>query len=77
MGQSLAALVLGAVKLDQEAGDGGAGRPSARITFAARQVGAAARSSIPACAQPSAAATMAKVLPVPASPITTATPSGP
>jgi hypothetical protein len=53
-----------------------AGKPSARITFAARQVGAAARNSIPACAQPSAAATIAKVLPLPASPITTATPSG-
>ena len=40
-----------------------AGSPSDRITFAARQVGAAARSSIPVCAQPSAVATMAKVLP--------------
>ena len=36
-----------------------AGKPSERRTLAARQVGAAARSSIPACAQPSAAATMA------------------
>ena len=36
-----------------------ASRPSARSTLAARQVGAAARSSIPACAQPSAAATVA------------------
>ena len=53
-----------------------AGKPSSRITLAARQVGAAARSSVPASAQPSAAATIAKVLPVPASPITTATPGG-
>jgi AAA domain len=53
-----------------------AGTPSDCITFAARQVGAAACRSIPACVQPSAAAAMAKVLPLPASPITTATPSG-
>ena len=42
-----------------------ASSPSARRTLAARQVGAATRSSKPACAQPSAAATVAKLLPVP------------